>query len=487
MCYTCILMHRQKCISLLEKSLSPLPQELNELDWKASTCKAERMAKHLSGFANYSGGGFLVFGINDTGLVKGLTSSEAELFSSQIANWARDLITPEVRTQIFSFEFKGKPLLGIYIEEAFDKPVHKKNGTLEDSYVRAGGQSRQMTRDEIRQSMMSSRHQRFEEMPATLPSGLLNNWKDYFDFSEFLKRTRFESIDVERLFEHLFAHKLVARIDQQYIPTNLAVLTCAKNLSEFPSYERYAVRITEYSDATKMHAKRDQTIQAGVSLSLDQIVKNIVETLPHSEIIQNATKLRTSVIPPIAIRELVINAIMHRDFSKTNSFITIEVFSDRIEITNPGGLLPDISVDRLIDHPSVCRNEVLSDFLRKLGLAEERGSGVDNALGEIEMWGLPPVIFESQRDYFKATLSMPRKFNEMSKDERITAVYQHACLNKLAGKRTTNSSLRVRFKFLSEETTKIGRLITDAIEAERIKLANPTASKRDFHYLPYWA
>jgi predicted HTH transcriptional regulator len=52
--------------------------------------------------------------------------------------------------------------------------------------------------------------------------------------------------------------------------------------------------------------------------------------------------------PPVAIRELVINAIMHRDFAKTNSFITIEIFSDRIEIANPGGLLPEISVDRLI-------------------------------------------------------------------------------------------------------------------------------------------
>ena len=165
----------------------------------------------------------------------------------------------------------------------------------------------------------------------------------------------------------------------------------------------------------------------------------------------------------------------------------MEIFSDRIEITNPGGLLPDISIDRLIDHPSVCRNEVLSDFLRKLGLAEERGSGVDNALGAIELWGLPPVIFESQRDYFKATILMPRKFNTMSKDERITATYQHTCLNKLTGKRTTNSSLRERFKFSSDETTKIGRLINDALESEKIKLANPNASKRDFHYLPYWA
>jgi hypothetical protein len=69
----------------------------------------------------------------------------------------------------------------------------------------------------------------------------------------------------------------------------------------------------------------------------------------------------------------------------------------------------------------------------------------------------------------------------------VASVYQHACLNKLTAKRTTNSSLRQRFKFSSEETTKVGRLITDAVDAGKIRLANPTASKRDFHYLPYWA
>lgn len=480
-------MIQTRCIQLLEKSLSATPQELNELDWKASTSLAERMGRHLSAFANYGGGGFLVYGIDDDGTVTGLTKEQNDIFASRIGNWARDLTNPEVRTQIFSFEFRGKNLLGIYVEEAFDKPVHKKGGTLNDSYLRAGGQSRIMTREEIRHSMMTSRNQRFEEMPASLSQSVISNLSDYFDFSEFLKRTHVENPDTQRFNEHLFAHKLFARVDQNYIPTNLAVLSCARKLSELPSYERFAVRVTEYSDTTKMHAKRDQTFQAGISLSLDLIVNHLISILPHSETIHDATKLKTSIIPPIAIRELVINSVMHRDLTKTNSFITIEVFSDRIEITNPGGLLPDISVDRLIDHPSVCRNEVLSDFLRKLGLAEERGSGVDNALSAIELWGLPPVIFESERDYFKAIILMPRKYNEMTKDERITAAYQHACLNKIIGKKTTNSTLRTRFKFSTDETTKVGRLINDAVDAKKIKLANPDASRRDYHYLPYWA
>lgn len=476
-----------RCLDLLDKSLNPNPQELNELDWKATTCRAEKMAQHLSALANYEGGGFLVFGVNDSGAVIGLSQEESRECADRVGNWARDLVSPEARTQVFTFEYQGKHLLGLYVHEGFDKPVHRKGQSMENSYIRAGGQTRIMTRDEIRRSMMTSRHQRFEEMPATLPPEILSKWKECFDFSEFLKRTKFESSDPDRFIEYLFSHKLVSRVGNEFIPTNLAVVACAKDLSKFPSYERFAVRVTEFTDRTKMRAKRDHTFQAGASLSLDAIVEHILAALPHSEIIQNATKLLTTVIPQVAIREIVINAIMHRDFSRTNSFITVEMFSDRIEITNPGGLLPNISVDRLIDHPSESRNEVLADFMRKLNLAEERGSGVDNALTAIELWGLPPVIFESQRDYFKATILMPRKFSEMSKDERITAVYQHACLNKLASKRTTNSSIRERFKFSSEETTKVGRLISDSVDAGRIKLANPTASKRDFHYVPYWA
>ena len=477
----------EKCKTLLSRSLTPLPQELNELDWKAGVSKADRMARHLSAMANYSDGGFLVFGVNDDGEVIGLTPEEAEKISQQMGSWARDLVEPEVRTQIFSFNYNSKALLGVYINEAFDKPVHKKNTSIDESYLRAGGQSRKMTRDEIRQSMMSTRQQRFEELPATLPTSWEKKWFEAFDFSELLKRTKFDSSEHDKLMEHLFSHKLLVRINGDFWPTNLAIITCAKDLSQFPSYERYAVRITEYSDKTKMAAKRDQTFQSGVSISMDLIVKYVIDLLPHSEIIKDATKRLTSVIPQIAIRELVINAIMHRDHLITNSYITIEIYSDRIEITNPGGLLPDISVDRLIDHPSVCRNEVLADLLRKLGLAEERGSGVDNALIAIELWGLPPVIFESQRDYFKAVILMPRKFNEMSKDERITAAYQHSCLNRITNKRTTNSSIRERFKFSTDETTKVGRLINDSIEVGKIKLANPEASRRDFHYLPYWA
>ena len=75
----------------------------------------------------------------------------------------------------------------------------------------------------------------------------------------------------------------------------------------------------------------------------------------------------------------------------------------------------------------------------------------------------------------------------MSKDERINAVFQHACLNQVVSKQTTNASIRERFKFNQEKNTKVYRVITDAIESGKIKVANPESkSKRNIHYVPYW-
>lgn len=477
----------QKCIELLNRSLSNNPQELDELDWKAAIGKSEKMARHLSAFSNLEGGGYLVFGVSDNASVDGLDPVKSREIADQMGNWARDTVEPEIRIETFPFVFKGKNLLAAFIPEAFEKPVFLKGKSLEDSFIRAGGQSRKMNRDEIRRAMLTSRHQRFEELAAVLPPTIAKNWESHFDFTEFLRRTKLPVSGQKQLHEYLVSHKLAINNDGRIIPSNLCVITCAKDFSHLPSYERFAVRVTEYEGTNKMITKRDKTFSEGASISLDKIVDYIRGLLPTSEIMLKATKMKTGIIPDISIRELVINAIMHRDFSRTNSFITIEIFSDRIEITNPGGLVPDISVDRLIDHPSVCRNEVLADFLRKVELAEERGSGVDNAIEAIEVYGLPPINFQSQRDYFKATILMPKKYSQMSKEERVATVYQHSCLNSFMGKKTTNSSLRERFKFTEDEKTKVGRLITDALEAQKIKLANPNASRRDFHYLPYWA
>lgn len=477
------------CIKLIEKSLNPFPCELNELDWKeALSSKKEKLSQHISAFANFSGGGFLVYGINDSGKAIGISDTdEIKKITATLGNIARQNLSPAVQIDFLKFKYSGHPLLVAYINESPQKPVSLKNKGLEFSYIRAGAATRKMDQQEIRGAILSSRTLRYEELPAILPLDKQNKWKNLFDFEELIKRANISSRSEENLNEQLFHHKLLLKSQGKYLPTNLCVLLCAKNFNELPNYEKFNIRVTEYHGSDKTSSKRDIFFNAGYSLTLDELVARVLSLTPHQEIIKEATRINQALAPETAIRELIANAIIHRDYAQNNSSVTVDIFSDRIEIANPGGLLPDIALDRLIDHPSKTRNEVLADIMRKMKFAEEKGSGYDKAVKFIELNALPPLKWRQEKDYFCVIIYMPKKFSDMEKSERIEAVFQHSCLNFVANKKTTNQSIRQRFKFGEHEKTKTSRLIQDCLTAGRIKCANQNDLRRDWYYLPYFA
>jgi len=300
-----------------------------------------------------------------------------------------------------------------------------------------------------------------------------------------LKQTTFTSS--ENYFEFLYNLKLLIKVQNKFLPTNLALITCAKDFSKFQNYEKLEIRILTYKGLNKFSVKSDQSYSQGYSICLDHVVNEIMKQLPTNEIFKSATRHTIASIPEVVIRELISNAIIHRDYGVNNSQLLVEIYDNRIEITNPGNLISDVEVDRLIDHPSKTRNEILANFMRNLGFAEERGSGIDKAVGACEEYGLPALKFINEKDYFRAVAYVQKKFNDMDKDERREAVYQHACLNYVTTNKTTNKSIRERFKFSEKEITKATRLISDVLLSEKIKLADKEAAKKDYNYIPYWA
>ncbi len=478
----------KRCLELLVKSLRPLPQELNEIDWKvALSHKKDRLKKHLSAFANLPGGGFLIFGINDEGKVVGVADEESRLVADALANMARTGLEPQVGIKYVTLNFDGHSLLGIYIEESFEKPVHIKNKSIEHSYIRAGGQSRPMSMEEVRRAIIGSRSLRFGEIPAALVGDVADHWEDFFDFSQVLKRTRPQGFfDQQSLMEYLCSLRLAVKSNGVIVPTNLGVIVCAKDFKQLNSYERFSTRLIQYRGTTRLSAMRDITFSEGYSLSLDKIINTIGSWLPNHEELIDASMVSRPVIPELALREIIVNAIIHRDFTIANSSITIELFDDRVEVTNPGSLLPEITVDRLIDHPSRPRNEVFSDIMRNLGFAEERGSGIDKAVIATEQMGLPAIIFRNEVDYFRVTIFCSRAFDQMSKAEKLDVIYQHACLNSVILRKTTGRSIRERFGISRDESTQIYKLIDEAVSSGKIKMANPEDGRKDHYYYPYW-
>lgn len=180
--------------------------------------------------------------------------------------------------------------------------------------------------------------------------------------------------------------------------------------------------------------------------------------------------------PPIAIREIVANALIHQDMTVVGAGPLVEIFSDRVEITNPGE--PLIEPARMIDFPPRSRNEALAALMRRMKICEEQGSGIDKVVRAVEVFQLPPPDFRTFGDNMKVTLFGHRSFAEMEGEERIRAAYQHAVLRYLVGQRLTNSSLRERLGIADRNAAQVTRIINDARDNQLIKLADSNARGR---------
>ena len=164
------------------------------------------------------------------------------------------------------------------------------------------------------------------------------------------------------------------------------------------------------------------------------------------------------------------------------------IFSNRVEISNPGALLPSKSIRRLIGTTPESRNERLAAQFRQFGLCEEQGSGLLKTLTEIEKAGLPPLSLQSADNSFCSVIHGPRNFAKMSPRERIEACSQHAVRLWFESGALTNASLRERFRLSERQRSQISMLIRDTLAAGLLKPKDPeNRSPKLAEYIPSWA
>ena len=249
----------------------------------------------------------------------------------------------------------------------------------------------------------------------------------------------------------------------------------AKDLSRFDRLSRKALRVIKYKGTGRTETERewrDPPSQRGYALAFEPAVAYINSQLPQNEPIGQAFRKEVRMYPETAIRELVANALIHQDFSVTGAGPMVEIFADRMEITNPGEPLVDTL--RFIDTPPRSRNEGLAALMRRMKICEEGGTGIDKVVEAIEAFQLPApdftAIMTMQPGFTKATLFAHKKLSDMDSKDRIRACYQHACLCFVTGRRMTNPSLRQRFGIDQKNASQASRIIKETLMAKMIKL-----------------
>jgi len=149
----------------------------------------------------------------------------------------------------------------------------------------------------------------------------------------------------------------------QWNITNLGALLFARKLTDFRHLKRKAVRVILYKGENRIETFREQEDTRGYASGFEALLDSINRLQPGNEVIDQALRRNVPVFPKLAVRELVANMIIHQDFHATGTSPMVEIFSNRMEITNPG--LPLVHIDRFLDSPPKSPNEALASFMRR--------------------------------------------------------------------------------------------------------------------------
>ena len=217
----------------------------------------------------------------------------------------------------------------------------------------------------------------------------------------------------------------------------------AKRLEGLRNLRRKAVRVIQYRGSSRVETLKEQVGNRGYASGFEGLIGFINGLLPSNEVIEQALRKTVPRFPELAVRELVANALIHQDFFVTGAGPMVEIFEDRIEITNPG--VPLVDTQRFVDSPPRSRNETLASLMRRIGICEERGSGWDKVVFQSEVYQLPAPLAEVADDHTRVVLFAPRPLSSMDRAERVRAAYLHACLRYVNREYLTNTSVRQRF------------------------------------------
>jgi ATP-dependent DNA helicase RecG len=288
----------------------------------------------------------------------------------------------------------------------------------------------------------------------------------------------------DQVVKRLLDERLIHEDNGLFQIPKLAALLVAKDLNSFPDVSRKAPRVVVYNGNSKTETKLDRVGSLGYAAGFQNLISFTMSHLPQNEVVQNALRREVKLLPAIIIRELVANALIHQDFTQTGTSVMIEIYGNRVEISNPGE--PVVEVDRFIDGYR-SRNERLAALMRRLGICEEIGSGIDKVVQAAETYQLPAPHFRAAQERTEMIIYGEKGFEKMDREDRIRACYQHCALRFVMHERMTNQTLRERFHISPTESNVVSMVITGTAEAGLIRADTTSASRKFAKYVPYWA
>lgn len=476
----------------LINDLLALPAENEWLEFKHNNADPTMIGQRISALANSARMadqhfGYILWGIRDAD--KEIIGTSFEPSATKVGNeplefYIANRLQPSIPFRFIDVDRDDLRLVLLEIPAATTAPVAYDRSAR----IRIGSATPLLADHPERQKALWTKLQ-----PYVWEQGVTSQFVDgdtvlsMLDYASYFELTKQPLPDNRTgIFERLQSDHLIERdAGSNWNITNLGAVLFAKRLDDFEQrIARKAVRFVAYDGSNRAASVTyRQDGQRGYASGFSGLIAYITGILPKNEHIGAAFRSESPLFPAIALRELIANALIHQDMTITGAGPLIELFKDRIEITNPG--VPLIRPERFIDSPPRSRNETLAALMRRMRLCEEQGTGIDKVIAAVEMFQLPPPDFRVEDSATRVCLFAPRRFAEMSSEERVRACYQHAVLKYVSGDRMRNSTLRERFGVERQNAAQVSNVIKQALLREVIRPADSDHPKAG--YVPSWA
>jgi len=366
------------------------------LEFKRDLSSPAGVLRTIVSFAN-TAGGTIVIGVED-GTRKVLGLKEPLEVEERLANLISDRILPRLIPDLDILPWRQTNLLAVQIYPSPGRPHYlKKDGLKAGVYVRVGSTNRRADQELIEELRRFSRSETYDEQ--AMPE--LNS--ESLDFraasASFAPIRKLRHSDLETL-------RLLTRHQGRKVPTIGGELLFGKDRERY--FPDAWIQAGRFRGKDKTNIADSMEIRLYPVQAVEEAINFVQKHTLHGAEIGSIRRREIWNLPPIAVREAIINAVAHTDYSQKGAPVRISIFNDRLEVENPGLLPFGLTIDDLKAGVSKLRNRVIGRVFHDLGLIEQWGSGVQRMIGACRSSGLAAPVFEELGNRFRVTLYTER-------------------------------------------------------------------------------
>jgi predicted HTH transcriptional regulator len=431
--------------------------EYNFLDFKLKLSdKNERLKEHINAFGNLERGGCLVFGVEN---FVAIGIDHWDEITQKVTHIAEATLEPSLGVNAFSLNVNGKKLLCLHILPGSSKPTFiKDRAPLGGAacFKRSGSSTVAMSIQEIKDLLVNAQENYYDE--AIVKNAKLDelNFEQLIHFLPQLNKNEYWS---SKNFATLKDYRILDGVKNSHEITVAGWLCFAKLPQEIRQFRNAYIEFQIFQSIIRDTPIKKYEIKGNLSSQIEQTINLLKQNIWLIPKIQGIKREELPAYPDVILREVITNSVVHRDYKKMHQPVKISMFSNRVEVENPGSLMPGLTIYNLI-HRRDWRNPLLAELMKKFGFGEMDGQGIDRLYAATLSIKVPPPVFIDNQSSFTVVLSAPKIYEEFTPEEKRLMIIILAIMQETVD----NESVRNCFGISSEKaSTHIKAMVADKV------------------------